>query len=163
MGGDDPFADWPAKIQFTFNEEKAAQAASHVINACGGTVPYMSLIKMLYLADRRCLIERGQPITGDKWYSMPKGPILSQVLDLLRLKAPLADGTPGACWRTYVNEPFGKLVSAGIRSDDGELSDYEIRVLDEVVKENGRKNRWALVDETHPAHAARLAAEPPWP
>ena len=37
---------------------------------------YIKLIKLMYLADRRCLIETGFPITGDRMVSMPKGPEL---------------------------------------------------------------------------------------
>lgn len=38
---------------------------------------------MLYLADRRQLMRVGKTITGDRPYSMPCGPVLSRVLNLL--------------------------------------------------------------------------------
>src|ERR1022692_1541243 len=41
---------------------------------------YMLLIKLLYLLDRRALSLWGRPVTGDDYFSMKYGPVLSEVL-----------------------------------------------------------------------------------
>ena len=49
-------------MEFFFDERKAAQAASVLLERHGGSMPYIKLIKLLYLADREALIESGLPI-----------------------------------------------------------------------------------------------------
>ena len=69
---------------------------------------YMKLIKLLYLADRKRLLERGRPITFDTYYSLPHGPILSRTKELID------DGpSPGAdsLWLKHITEPKNYMVS----------------------------------------------------
>ena len=73
-------------MRFLFDERKAAQAAVYLIKKRSDQINYMKLNKLLYLADRKALFEAGQPITGDRMVSMPKGPVLSDILDLIPLK-----------------------------------------------------------------------------
>ena len=42
------------------------------------------LIKLLYLADRKALLESGYTITGDGMVSMPLGPVLSTIYDWIQ-------------------------------------------------------------------------------
>lgn len=49
-----------------FNERKAAQAAAYLLHKAEGTMDYRQLMALLYLADRRSLIETGHSITGDE-------------------------------------------------------------------------------------------------
>ncbi len=71
-------------MRYLFEEKKAAQAAAYLLKLHGEPMKYFVLIKLLYLADRQSLIETGLPITGDKMVSMPHGPVLSQILDLIQ-------------------------------------------------------------------------------
>jgi uncharacterized phage-associated protein len=48
---------------------------------------YIKLIKLLYLADREALLRWGRPITTDRHVSMPKGPVVSQIYDLITRRA----------------------------------------------------------------------------
>ena len=129
-------------MRFTFNERKTAQAATHLLSLNGGQMEYIVLIKLLYLADRRALIDHGLPITGDRMVSMPHGPVLSRVLDRIH-----TGPTPGACeWYEHVTEPDGYVVRAhdsGAATD--ELSRYEAGVLDEVFRKYGALGKWDLV------------------
>lgn len=136
-------------MRFAFNERKAGQAAALLLERAGGRLPYIKLIKLLYLADRETLIETGYPITGDRMVSMPHGPVLSQVLDRISIgQQPGAEGS--SPWFEYVSEPEGFDVK--LRQpppEDGELSDYEIGVLSGIHKRYGGMNKWALRDLTH--------------
>jgi len=40
---------------------------------------YLGLLKLLYLADRDALKEIERPITGDRYFSLKNGPVLSRV------------------------------------------------------------------------------------
>ncbi len=130
-------------MKFRFSEKKAAEAAGHLLRLAGGKMPYIKLIKLMYFADRRTLVEIGAPITGDRLVAMPHGPVLSQVLDNINQGA-------SAEWAVFVSEPRDwnvELVSE--LPEDGALSNYEIRVLREVHQELGHLDKWALVKRSH--------------
>ena len=134
-------------MRFMFDERKSAQAAAYLANCGDGSINYMVLIKLLYLADRRTLDEIGLPITGDRYVVMPHGPVLSAVLDRINMGKPNGQLQPCA-WYEFISEPEGYMVSA--KSDDtDELSRYELAVLRETHEKYGRLNKWALRDLTH--------------
>lgn len=133
-------------MRFPFNERKAAQAAAFIVERHGGVFNYISLIKLLYLADRTALIESGVPITGDAMVSLPKGPILSNVKNCLNN----ALGC-GKVWTKFVStrddENKVSLVTAEPSRD--ELCDYEIEVLARVYAEHGKKTPGQLITFCH--------------
>lgn len=132
-------------IEFIFDEKKAAQAAAHLLKLNGGSMNYMVLIKLLYLADREALVETGNPITCDKMVSMPHGPVLSGVYDLINMGKD--DFSP---WYEYISEPERYEVSLVRENlEDEELSNYEINLLEKIHKKYGHLNKWALRDFTH--------------
>lgn len=131
-------------IEFVFHERKAAQAAARLLRRHGGEMEYFKLIKLMYLADRRVLIETGLPITGDRMVSMDHGPVLSGVYDLIK-----GEWAGDGSWNTYVNPRTGHSVSWTGRKDESELSEGERGVLDEVHAEFGGRHWWRLRDETH--------------
>ena len=67
-----------------FNEKRATQAAGVLLSMRESrSLNYMLLIKLLYLADRESLLRWGSPLTGDRYYSMEFGPVLSKTHDLI--------------------------------------------------------------------------------
>ena len=68
---------------FRFESKKAGQAAAFVLKRAGGQHTKGHLVKMLYGADRRQMRRTGIPITGDYAVSMPHGPVLSTILNIL--------------------------------------------------------------------------------
>ena len=62
---------------------KTAQAAAYLLYKSGGSMKHLKLMKLLYLADRLSWQERDYAITGDEYYSLPYGPVLSKTLDLM--------------------------------------------------------------------------------
>jgi uncharacterized phage-associated protein len=110
---------------------------------------YMKLIKLLYLADRKALLDRGWPITGDRMVSMPKGPVLSGVLDLINWGRKRQESS---IWLSYISEPLGLNVhlASNITIEDLDvLSDSERSILDAVYATFGKVDRWSLVEFTH--------------
>ena len=137
-------------MRFPFNERKAAQMAARLLQSAGGQLDVIVLIKLMYLCDRRALVDRGLPITGAYMVSMPWGPVLSEVLDDINLgERPEAYGD-GHEWQQFVGERIGNVVKAisGADSTD-QLSRYELRVIDETFAEFGSIPTWDLVDLTH--------------
>ncbi len=134
-------------MRFCFNELKSAQAASFLISLHGGKLNYMVLIKLLYLADRQTLLELGYTITGDSFVSMPKGPVLSRILDLITM-GKHKERTP---WFRYISEPRDYEVKLAERAPAkrDELSKYETKVLQEIYKKYGSMDKWDLVELMH--------------
>ena len=134
-------------MRFRFNEKKSAQAAARLLRSHGGGMPYIALIKLLYLADRESLIQTGSPITGDRMVSMKYGPVLCEILDFIRGEDP--SSPQPAVWFDYITVPSNHNVC--LRPPDpelDELSPKELRVLDEIHRKYGGLDRSALVRYT---------------
>jgi uncharacterized phage-associated protein len=130
-----------------FRQEKATQAAARLLKLRGGKMSYLKLLKLLYLADRKALIEHGRPITFDRYVSMDHGPVLSQTYNLI-----VAEEDPSRrnYWRRFISEPENYEVS--LITDDvpnSELSEAQEHVIDEIFAKYGKMGRWELVRLTH--------------
>ncbi len=136
-------------MRFFFDERKAAQAASVLLDRHDGRMPYIKLIKLLYLADREALIETGVPITGDRFVSMKLGPVLSRVFDLIKEPSPAEDSV----WHSYVAREYFDAVLVGPAETD-HLSEYDEEVLGEIFDSCGSE-KWPFV-------VARTHALPEW-
>ncbi|MEP6495255.1 MAG: Panacea domain-containing protein [bacterium] len=133
-------------MRLRYRQERATQAAARLLQLRGGTMAYMKLLKLLYLADRKALLEHGRPITYDRYVSMDQGPVLSQTYNLI-----VAEETPDrpTYWRRYISEPEHYEVRLIGEAPTGELSKAQEAILDEVFREFGHLGRWALVDLCH--------------
>src|SRR5437879_4780475 len=77
---------------FRFNLNKTIQAAAVLLERePGERMNYMRLLKLLYLADRESLKDRGRPICGSPAFAMERGPVLGTVLDLIKGLDPDSD------------------------------------------------------------------------
>lgn len=109
-------------MEFFYNPRKAAQAAAFLVHLNGGQMDVVSLLKILYLADRKCLAQRGRPITGDRMYSMPHGPVLSRIYDQIKVR----DDSP---WYEYLTEREVNTVALVTEAPTDKLSDFERSIL----------------------------------
>lgn len=119
-------------MRFLYNPKKAAQAAAQLVRFNGGRMSLYALIKVLYLADRKALVDRGRPITGDKMACMPYGPVLSRILD--EANAP----EPNEFWREYLSPSEDNSISLRHEPPIEELSEYELQVLRSTYDAYGR-------------------------
>jgi len=133
-------------MQPRFREDKATQAAALLLGWAGGSMNYMKLIKLLYLADRAALVRWGRPITFARAVSMKHGPVLSEVLELINEGSP-----PGTepLWNRTVSIPSDYRVRLTADCPPDDLSDAEEDVLAGVFREYGSLDPWALVDMLH--------------
>ena len=137
------FGNILAVMQLRFRQEKATQAAARFLKMRGGRMSYMKLLKLLYLADRKALVEHARPITYDRFVSMPQGPVLSQTYNLM-----VAEETPStrSNWRQFISEPANFEVSLLCEPPNSELSPAQEQVIDAVFEQFGRMGRWKLVE-----------------
>ena len=135
-------------MMLRYRQERATQAASHLLKLRGGRMSYMKLLKLLYLADRAALLAHGRPITYDRFVSMDHGPVLSQTYNLI--VAEQSPDQPSSYWRQFISEPERYEVRLLVDSPPvGELSSAQLAVLDAVFSEFGAMSRWQIVEFVH--------------
>lgn len=137
------FADM---IKFQFNEKKTTQTAALFLKKAGGRMNYMKLIKLLYLVDRRALEKWECPITGDSYFSMTYGPVLSKVLDFINNE--VKPESP-SIWSEFIKTVNNYNVELVKDSHEDELSRREIDLIDELFQKYKNKDKWDLVNELH--------------
>jgi len=107
---------------------------------------YMKLLKLMYLADRKALLEHGRPITFDGYVSMDRGPVLSQTYNLIVEED---DPDNPTYWRQFISAPIEWEVELRREAPSTELSPAQEQVLDEIFAQFGGMNRWELVRLMH--------------
>lgn len=127
-----------------FNEKKATEVAAFLLKMRGGRMSYLKLIKLLYLADREALRRWGFSVTNDRHVSMPHGPVLSGVLNLM------VEDTEKPFWSRYISAPMGQYEIQLLQDcPTDKLSRAEERLLTEIFQQYGQMSRWQLRDYTH--------------
>lgn len=136
-------------IKFEFNEKKTTQAALLFLNKSAGKMSYMKLIKWLYLADRHALVHWERPITGDIYVSMRRGPVLSNVLNLIN-DGEVPEGS--SYWQKYIKTVENcevKLKNILPEPELDELSKRERQLIDEIYEKFKDFDRWEMVNICH--------------
>lgn len=129
-----------------FNETKATQVAGRLLGAAPGRrLSYLSLIKLMYLADRTALERWASPITNDRYYSLDYGPVLSNVLNLINLGPGFENGS----WSAFISPPTNYMVELMDEPGISELSQAEVDLIDETFAAYGKLTKWELVKLTH--------------
>jgi len=127
-----------------FSEEKVTHMASYLLIKRGGKMSYMKLLKLLYLAERESLLKWGETMSGDKFVSMPHGPVMSSTYNLMQNR--------DTVWNDFIDSEANCEVSIKndvIEDDLDELSIAEIKILTSIFDQFGSMGRWEVVDYTH--------------
>lgn len=129
----------------SFNDEKATQAAVEFIKLSGGKMKFIRLIKLLYILDRTMLIERGCPVTWDWYTAMPRGPVLSNIYNLIKNDERAPDAP---VWRktfkvenndiVMIKDPERRVLSKGILS-----------YIKHIHEDNEKRSRWEIIERLH--------------
>jgi uncharacterized phage-associated protein len=129
-----------------FDFTRALQAAAHLIKLQPHQqLSYLRLLKLLYIAERELLAEHGTLLTADRPYAMPKGPVLSETLQLITGQI---IGKQQQTWRQFI-ETVGHDVVLKEDPGHGELTRAIRRKLEEVNDRYKELDDWDLVEETH--------------
>jgi uncharacterized phage-associated protein len=127
-----------------FQYDKSLEAAAYLLRLNHGSMNYMRLLKLLYIADRELLTETATVLTGDCYKAMDYGPVLSMVYDHIR-------------GRAWTNPDWGRHIKtapgfqAVLEEDPGvsHLSRAATEKLIEITERYRGKSEWAMVDLTH--------------
>ena len=130
-------------LTFRFNTLKKVQASGVLLRAEYGRMDRIRLLKLLYIADRESLQERGTPIVGGRVVAMKNGPLHSDIYDLIKGEHPQE-----MLWADHF-ENDGHVVV--MLDDPGrlELSPYEIEKLVDVSERYKSIDTWDVAEMTH--------------
>ena len=129
-----------------FRDEKIAHMAAYLIKKSGGEVQRLKLMKLMYLADRQSFEDRGCSISGDRFFSMKSGPVLSSAYDLMK-----GTGSAQSFWDGLIKNHTNTTVHSlrDKESDLDLLSEYDEQVMDEVIRRYGAKSGPELKNYLH--------------
>ncbi len=132
-------------MRLKFRFKRSMQAVAYLLKLDGGTMNYTKLIKMLYIADREWMAKRADPITGDVVFAMKMGPVLSDVLHLIKDEHELS-----RVWSQFIrtNED-DKSVTLIDDPGDGELSTGVIAKLGDVYEKYRKLDYKQISSLTH--------------
>lgn len=131
-------------MAWRYREDRATQAAARLLHLRGGSMSYLKLMKLLYISDRKALVELGRPISFDRFFSMKHGPVLSHTLDVMKGK------TRAEYWNQFISPPDDfELHLLTDQPPREKLSRAEEAILDSVFREYGHYDKYDLRDLTH--------------
>ena len=107
----------------------------------------MKLVKLIYLVDRLSLEKRGVPVVGGAYFSMKNGPVPSDLLDLVNSGSLFGDDDTQ--WKDHISDRAEHALQLLQKPSYDELSKSEVRLLDEIYVEHGKRNQWELVEWCH--------------
>ena len=111
------------------------------------TMGRMRLLKLLYLANRKSLIESGDPIVDDDAVAMAAGPVLSHTYDLI--KGTEANARAQAAWKEYFEDVRPYLLRMVAEPGTDHLSDYDVKTLKNTADEFKDMEDFDLSEYTH--------------
>jgi len=135
-------------VQFVFDIRKAVAATGYLCELNERSIDMLKSIKMLYIAERRALVEWKRPITGDSFWSLEHGPILSRIYDLIRGRI---GGPEMEFWSTVFNPRRGDIVSLkdAISPNTKSLSRREKEALREAYAQIQPLSIGEVIDLVH--------------
>lgn len=131
-------------MNFRFDFTRTVQAAGVLLEfEKTRRMSYLRLLKLLYVADRELLAERGRTITGDRVVAMEHGPVLSKLLDLIKGVRPESGE-----WDRFIHREDYSVQLAS-EPGRGKLSRQEVQKLQDVSERYRNLSDWQLVRELH--------------
>jgi len=133
---------WP----FELSTKKAIQAVAVLLRHASPERKrdnYTRVLKLLYLAEKRCLKERGRPLLGDRIVAMRNGPVLSAVYDLIQNRH-----FASSDWNAFIVQDRFDIELLCDPGND-QLSPFEIKLLETVADEHADQDQWQLIDLCH--------------
>lgn len=134
------------------NYKATIQATDYILKngSCDGILDKLTILKLLFFAERYSLRKYAQSITNDEFVAMRCGPVASATYDIISFKDTARE-------KDYANEILSKIqpyyVKSNnallVRDDYDELSDTDIEALDFSLNEFGKYSPKKLVEITH--------------
>lgn len=146
------------RIQFRPKLDKIVEILLYLSSKKPGYDKYQA-VKFFYLADREHINRYGRPVSGEKYFALPYGPVASNVMDILEGDRRILNEAGLDClpFDIEVKEVSGRsllCVSKPKREVDFSLfSKSDIKVIDEIIEKYGDCTFDELFNITHKHHA----------
>lgn len=142
------------RLRYNFDVEKLVQAIAYLSSRGVRDLDKLKILKLLFLADKRHLLEIGRPILGDRYSCMDWGPVASQSYNILRnvIDADPRKRAAENLFAEYFTIERSRDYPALVAKKSPELdvfSDSEIAALDEVIAKYGHLSGTDLIKLTH--------------
>jgi uncharacterized phage-associated protein len=132
-------------ILFPFKPLKTIQASAVLLKTTAARrMSRLRLLKLLYIADRECLKEFGQPITGDRAVAMKNGPVLTHTYDLIK-----GQDFAATEWEKFFRPSGKRDIELTADPGLGKLSQSEISKLQAIAQQFEDEDDWAVAEFTH--------------
>ena len=110
-------------------------------------MPYLKLIKLLYIADRDAIAAYGSPITGDHYVSMDYGPVLSKTYDIIKTPPEPGYGRVGEIWNHRIaRENYDVRL---LNDEEPVLSQADQSLARAVYEEHKDHDQFTIAELTH--------------
>ncbi len=123
-----------------FDKEKAIAVILYIAPRVDNST-IMRILKLMYLADKTSLEKYGRFVSSDSYVAMEQGPVPTEAYDLMK-KA-----------RTHNTHGFKVQKNHEIRvtapANEDELSESDIEILDDTIKQYGNLDIGVLLDKAH--------------
>lgn len=134
----------------SFNEKQTTDLATFFLEASGGVINKLKLMKLLYITDREAFIEFGTPITYDSYVSMKFGPVLSNTLDLMNGSYGIEEGGFGTYWNECILRDNVDQYLLTLKKRWAEnLSEADLEIAQRVYERYKNHDQWELSELTH--------------
>ena len=121
-------------MKTVFDIDKTVAAVAYLAKMNKGSISIFLLLKMLYSAERQAISEWQRPITGDRFSSLPKGPILSRTYNLIKGEV-LQANSDMVKWSKHFTPRKGNRIEILSEPDYDYLSKREIEALEHGFNE----------------------------
>jgi len=132
-----------------YNDKKAVQAAAIFIKLEGGTIDKYKLCKLMYYLERQTLLTTGQPLFHSELFSIPHGPVASEVNDGINTVSPSKNFRPllidqYSRWVEFFQKAPKHLLRSIADPGDDELSEADIDLIMEISAKFSNYNHHQL-------------------
>jgi hypothetical protein len=131
-----------------FSSEKILQVITYLLSLNDGKMNMLKLMKELYLIDREAIQERETSVSGDTYFSMKNGPVLSATLNMLDD----LDYDTSNPWGDYLQKQPTKYYPDVVlkkEAGDGCLSEKDKEYIETVSSRFKDYNEFQIKDYTH--------------
>jgi len=137
-------------IKFKLYPEKAVQVAAAFLKQSGAVINSTSLLKLIYIADRKSFNDFGTSLTTDRYVSMQMGPVASVIYDLIEHDEHHSDSEALKIWSEHISSRDLNYDVRLIKDPgDGELCEDEDEIIQDVYAKFGHLTWDKLVDYVH--------------
>jgi hypothetical protein len=117
-----------------FSSQKILQEIGYLLSLNDGKMNLLKLIKELYLIDRLSIAERDTSVSGDVYFSLPHGPILSATLNML-YDLPKSSDNPWSAYLKSEDAQYYPDIILSAKTADDRLSEKDKEYVRTISKQ----------------------------